>query len=755
TLYRLLTGYAPFEGEAWRTPAQRLQALTTTSPPEILSRRSDLPQELAELIDMMLSRDPSERPADMQAVTDHLQPFCEGHQLTDVWNRGRELTAALSADSSAVTVTPAALLNAAGIPDVTAVDRSPPVVRHEATSDSRSTRRRVVLSLIAFVLLFGGIRLKTDGGYIRIEHDASIDVVVRVLQNGQKVDDIVLEAGTNTFWYRSGQYEIRVPTEKSDQLEIVDGTFQLTRGQRRVVTIQRITEPPISAANAAPAATPAAGTEPPVNVGTTDRINWTVPEWLGPDINTEWKDDEPTLTADGLTMIFSSYCQPRKNGRGDRDLWITQRSDLSAPWGPVRNLSPNINSPMKETHPSISGDGRTLVFASNRRSGFGGTDLWVSFRESVDDDWSEPQNLGGVVNSEFEDSAPELAANQLTLFFASNRPGGFGDDDLFFCRRPTKESAWELPQLLPRPINSELSDGEPALSADQCVLIFTSDRPGGYGDKDLWLTTRSDATAPWSPPANLGSQINSASREGHAAISADGSFLIFASGRRAVSGPTNPSDADLFVSRRLNPSQSRGQSMSATPLVPRPAADKPPPPDPWPFSPEAAARQQQQWADYLQVPLQFTNDVGIPFRLIPAGQFLMGATESEQTAALNSLTESRPHQINERLDEQLIRSATPQREVILAQPFYMSVYETTNEQFTSGGGVLHNQVKGGPHHPVGYVSWLRAASFCDQLNAREGLPPRYEIFGRNVRILFQSHGYRLPTEAEWEFACRA
>ncbi|MCA9084352.1 MAG: serine/threonine-protein kinase, partial [Planctomycetaceae bacterium] len=650
TLYRLLTGYAPFEGDSWRTPAQRLLALTTSTPPAATERRSDIPPDLAQLLNSMLRRDPADRPIDMKTVAGQLQPFCKNHQLASVWQRGSDLRSRSShkADQKRETIAAAV----ASFPEAVAIDNQ----TKNSHSKTTSVTRRVALWTVIGLLLFAGIWLRTEGGYIRIQHDPSVDIAVQVVRDGQPIDSVELTSTHDTVWYRSGQYEIRIPSEMSDRLEVVNGTFHLTRGQKHVVTIQKVSEPDLkSAGNTLPVnATNSSESVVAISLPAEhqQRREWSAPEWLGGDINSEWKDDEPTLTEDGLTMIFSSYCQPRVGGQGDRDLWVTHRSDLSAPWGPVRNLSSNINSSMKESHPSISGDGRTLVFASNRRRGFGGTDLWVSFRKSVDDDWSEPQNLGGGVNSEFEDSEPELAADQLTLFFASNRPGGFGGDDLFFCRRPTKESAWEPPQLLPAPVNSELADHGPALSPDQCLLIFSSDRPGGYGQKDLWIVRRATTDDPWSPPLNLGPEINSQYRECHPAVSAGGRILVFASDRPVEDELAGSSDTDLFVSHRLqNPSEPQRRS-TVTSLVPRAASEDPPSINQWPFTPEQAAATQQRWAEYLQIPQQFSSDIGITFRLIPPGEFLMGATEAEAADAMTSLTESRPHKINETLEEQ-------------------------------------------------------------------------------------------------------
>ena len=130
-----------------------------------------------------------------------------------------------------------------------------------------------------------------------------------------------------------------------------------------------------------------------------------------------------------------------------------------------------------------------------------------------------------------------------------------------------------------------------------------------------------------------------------------------------------------------------------------------------------------------------TNSIGIKFALIPAGEFMMGAPESDRQAA--------PHE-------------RPQRPVRITRAFYLGVTEITRGQYRSVTGTDPSHFKGSEDLPVESVSWLGAVSFCNALSAKEGLEPFYQADGPKVDVLnWRGSGYRLPTEAEWEYACRA
>ncbi|MFH1884720.1 MAG: GC-type dockerin domain-anchored protein, partial [Planctomycetota bacterium] len=156
-------------------------------------------------------------------------------------------------------------------------------------------------------------------------------------------------------------------------------------------------------------------------------------------------------------------------------------------WGEPVNLGSTVNSSAFDVKMNISTDGLSLIFDSDRSGGYGGHDLWVSTRPTLSDSWGTPVNLGSTVNSSGWDYAPALSTDGLSLFFSSTRPGGYGGwDDLWLTRRDTTNDPWGEPVNLGPEVNSSSGEAGPSISVDGSTLYFGSNRPGGSGGVDLW-----------------------------------------------------------------------------------------------------------------------------------------------------------------------------------------------------------------------------------------------------------------------------
>ncbi len=189
-----------------------------------------------------------------------------------------------------------------------------------------------------------------------------------------------------------------------------------------------------------------------------------------------------------------------------------------------------------------------------------------------------------------------------------------------------------------------------------------------------------------------------------------------------------------------------------------------PPPAIAPFNAEQAKQHQEAWAKHLGVPVEYTNSIGMKFRLIPPGEFTMGSTPAEIEQALKHVDSNDPN--SKRLAEDLIKSEGPQHKVILTQPYYLGAHEVRQQDYESVTGVNPSIFsRNGPQPayrpnfdtskmPVENVSWNDATDFCSKLSIQEKLKPRYSRTGTNV-IPLEGNGYRLPSEGEWEYACRA
>jgi len=271
-------------------------------------------------------------------------------------------------------------------------------------------------------------------------------------------------------------------------------------------------------------------------------FNFGTPVNLGSNVNSPAREASPNITADGLQLYFQS---DRSDGSGGWDLWVAKRNSTSDPWSRPMNLGPTINSEVHETTPNISADNLTLYFSSNRIGSYGEFDIWMATRAKVSDPWGTPMNLGRTVNSAFKDGSTSISSDGLKLYFGSKRTDGFGDSDLWVTARTTTKDAWDKPVNMGRNVNITASDGGPSISADGLSLLFESSRLGGYPGDDLWITTRETVDDPWEKSINLGSTVNSQFIEATPCISSDGRELFFQSNRPGGSG-----NSDIWVSTR-------------------------------------------------------------------------------------------------------------------------------------------------------------------------------------------------------------
>jgi len=262
------------------------------------------------------------------------------------------------------------------------------------------------------------------------------------------------------------------------------------------------------------------------------------PTNLGPTINTSSEDGPGCFSSDDLEMYLDS---DRPGGYGSWDLYVATRPTTSDPWGAPVNLGEPVNTSAGEMTPSLSGDGLLLFFHSNRPGGPGGVDLWVSKRPTTQDPWGEPGNLDQPVNSSNYEFFSSISTDGLELYFCSNRPGGYGGRDLWVTTRATTDANWGPPLNLRSPVNSSYLEQTPTISADGVVLFFSSNRPGGFGGTDLWVATRATVSEPWAEAVNLGPTVNTSAGETCAIISRDGSTLYFCSTR-----PGGLGDWDIY-----------------------------------------------------------------------------------------------------------------------------------------------------------------------------------------------------------------
>lgn len=274
--------------------------------------------------------------------------------------------------------------------------------------------------------------------------------------------------------------------------------------------------------------------------------DWLVTLNLGAVVNSPFNDAGPAISKDGLTLYFGS---DRPGGFGGFDLWVSQRARVDVPWGSPINLGAFVNTGDIENVPALSRDEHWLFFNSNRSGGFGGNDIWASYRQHTKDDfgWQPPVNLGADVNTSFVDQGAGYFDNDHAgmplLFFNSDRPGGLGAADIYTSTL-LPNGSFGPPSLVPE-LNSPAQDARPSVRFDGLEVVLFSSRLGSLGGFDLWAAARETVFDPWSTPLNLGPLVNTVANDQQPHLAADRRTLLFASNRSGGIG-----QFDLYVSTR-------------------------------------------------------------------------------------------------------------------------------------------------------------------------------------------------------------
>lgn len=250
------------------------------------------------------------------------------------------------------------------------------------------------------------------------------------------------------------------------------------------------------------------------------------------ELNTAANDGYPIMSPDGLSLYIVS---DRPGGMGALDILVSNRASTDDAWGAPENLGLPINSSANDWSPTpVPGHG--LFFVSTRIGGCGLDDIY--FTRFKDGAWEEPQNVGCQINSAAFDFGPsyfEDESGNAVLYFSSNRAG---TQDVY------SSVDFGAAQLVPE-LNTAFNDVRPNVRKDGLEIVFDSNRPGGFGLLDIYTASRATTADPWSTPTNLGPLINSAGNDARPTLSRDGLTLMFGSNRGGGDG-----QSDIYVTTR-------------------------------------------------------------------------------------------------------------------------------------------------------------------------------------------------------------
>jgi outer membrane protein OmpA-like peptidoglycan-associated protein/tetratricopeptide (TPR) repeat protein len=246
------------------------------------------------------------------------------------------------------------------------------------------------------------------------------------------------------------------------------------------------------------------------------------PRNLGDSINTDVSEYYPSVSLDGDTLFFT-----RRVNHTNEDLYESHRLP-DGTWSKAHGLPGDINTNENEGAQTVSIDGQWMILdICNSAGGFGGCDLYISYR--TPDGWSTPENLGDSINTEYREAGASISPDKKDLYFSSNRPGGYGGLDLYVSHH-LLNGHWSAAENLGPVINTVGDESTPFIHFDNQTLYFNSTGHPGYGNNDLFISRR-QPDGSWGQPENLGYPINTIDDEGSLVIASDGKTAYYASDR--------------------------------------------------------------------------------------------------------------------------------------------------------------------------------------------------------------------------------
>lgn len=269
---------------------------------------------------------------------------------------------------------------------------------------------------------------------------------------------------------------------------------------------------------------------------------------MGPKINSDRPDYAPFMHPSDSVLIFTSRrneeividdIQPQKN----EDLYFSEKGFIEGTWSNSERFTDEVNSKYNEGSACLSPDGRTLFFTRcDEPEGYGSCDLYIA--DYVAGGWTNVRNLGPYVNSDSWDSHPNITPHGDTLFFTSNRLGGFGKSDLYFTERKP-DGTWTPATNLGPTINTVEDEVTPFYHRVNKTLYFSSTghlkNLGGYDIyKSRWLDGH------WESPKNLGPLVNSTGNEYYFSIDGKGTRLFYSSAKKDQDKAEFKQDFDLY-----------------------------------------------------------------------------------------------------------------------------------------------------------------------------------------------------------------
>lgn len=271
---------------------------------------------------------------------------------------------------------------------------------------------------------------------------------------------------------------------------------------------------------------------------------------MGPEINSKYDDQSPAISADGMKLVFNtrrpettnSLMDVEGDGKYFQDIYFSDFDTLTKKWKQADDVPGSINTNAHDAVTGISADGKIIFIYKNdlKDPQSRGGDIYSS--KIVNGKWRTPENMAKPINTSYWEGGACISPDGKTLFFTSERPGGSGNSDIWMAKRLTK-TTWDKPVNLGTEVNSAFDEVGLFLAPDGKTLFFCSNGKGSMGDYDIFKSTLENGK--WTKPVNLGYPINSDKRDGPFVLSANAQTGYFASNRDGGLGESDIYQVDL------------------------------------------------------------------------------------------------------------------------------------------------------------------------------------------------------------------
>jgi outer membrane protein OmpA-like peptidoglycan-associated protein len=263
-------------------------------------------------------------------------------------------------------------------------------------------------------------------------------------------------------------------------------------------------------------------------------------ENLGPSINTEYSEHSPVISGNDSILIFTARrpeslgAQPELNYY-DEDIYIVHKKDSI--WGAAKNIGEPVNTKGHDATVSLTSDGTKLFIYRQDKGG----EFFRTTFDSLGKSWNNPQRLPAPINSKFYETHLSVSADSSTMYFASDRPGGYGGLDIYISKKIGKNK-WSEPKNMGTAVNTSFDEDAPFIHHDGRTFYYSSNGSRSMGGFDIFVTEYDSAQGIWLPPLNMGYPVNTPDDDIYFVVSQSGKYGYYSSGKEGGFG-----EKDIYV----------------------------------------------------------------------------------------------------------------------------------------------------------------------------------------------------------------